>query len=114
MNMRIATIKVPEGCKEIFVDLEEGALMVSYGSTINQREVYNQFTKQLEELPGVGDFSVFWSNGARHMAVIGSLECKVGDKFKANDKNEYENAVKFRDYEQYMKIRGIYAEEDEP
>lgn len=112
--MRIATINVPEGCKEIFVDLEEGALMVTYGSTINQREVYNQYTRQLEEVPGIGDFSIFWNYGRRNAAVIGLLEGKENGRYKANDKILYDHAIKFRDYEQYLKINGMYAEKDEP
>lgn len=39
--MRIAKINVPEGCKEIFVDIEEGGkLIVSYGSSINSKEFF--------------------------------------------------------------------------
>lgn len=112
--MRIAEIDVPKGCDKIFVELENGMLTVSYGSRTNKREVFNQYTKQLEELPGIGDFSIFWNSVARHMAVIGTLECKEEGRFKGNDRYLYENAIKFRDYEQYLKIRGIYAEKDEP
>ena len=54
--MRIAIIDVPKGCDKIFVDLGNGMLTVSYGSRTNKREVFNQYTKQLEELPGIGDF----------------------------------------------------------
>lgn len=109
--MRIATIKVPEGCKEIFVDVEEGALMVTYGSQINKREVYNQYTRHSEELPGMGDLSVMWNDGARECAVIATVEGFAGGKYKANNNHEYGNAIKFRDHQQYLDIRGIYGED---
>jgi hypothetical protein len=109
--MRIATIKVPEGCKEIFVDVEEGALMVTYGSQINKREVYNQYTRHSEELPGMGDLSVMWNDGAREYAVIATVEGFAGEKYKANNNHEYRNAIKFRDHQQYLDIRGIYGED---
>lgn len=38
--MRIATIDVPKGCTKIFVDLEDGKLIVSYGSSINGKEFF--------------------------------------------------------------------------
>ena len=47
--MRIAEIDVQKGCDKIFVDLENGMLTVSYGSTTNKREVFNQYTRHLEE-----------------------------------------------------------------
>ena len=46
--MRIAEINVPKGCDKIYVEIEDGALIVSYGSSINKREVYNQYTHHSE------------------------------------------------------------------
>ena len=109
--MRIAEIDVPKGCDKIFVDLENGMLTVSYGSTTNKREVFNQYTRHLEELPGIGDLCILWNDEARDCAIIGTLENKTGDLYKGNNKSEYVNAVKFRDYQQYLDIRGIYGED---
>lgn len=110
-GMRIAEIDVPKGCDKIFVDLENGLLAVTYGSSINSREVFNQYTKQLEELPGFGDLSVMWNDGARESAVIATVELYEGKRFKANNNHVYDNAVKFRDHQQYLDIRGIYGED---
>lgn len=109
--MRIAEIDVPKGCDKIFVDLENGMLTVTYGSGTNKREVFNQYTKRLEELPGIGDMCILWNDEARDCAIIGTLENKTGNLYKGNNKSEYMNAVKFRDYEQYLDIRGIYGED---
>lgn len=109
--MRIAEIDVPKGCTKIFVDLENGMLTVSYGQTTNKREVFNQYTKHLEELPGIGDLCILWNDEARDCAIIGMLENKTGDLYKGNNKSEYVNAVKFRDHQQYLDIRGIYGED---
>jgi hypothetical protein len=35
----------------------------------------------------------------------------AGEKYKANNNHEYGNAVKFRDHQQYLDIRGIYGED---
>ena len=110
-NMRIAEIDVPKGCDRIFVDLENGMLTVSYGLTTNKREVFNQYTRHLEELPGIGDLCILWNDEARDCAIIGTLENKTGDLYKGNNKSEYVNAVKFRDHQQYLDIRGIYGED---
>ena len=109
--MRIAEIDVPKGCDKIFVDLENGMLTVSYGSTTNKREVFNQYTRHLEELPGIGDLCIMWNDGARECAVIATVEGFAGGKYKANNNHEYGNAIKFRDHQQYLDIRGIYGED---
>ena len=109
--MRIAEIDVPKGCNKIYVDVESGMLVVSYGSGINKREVYNQYTQHTEELPGIGDLSVMWSDGVRECAVIATVEGFNEGKYKANNNHEYGNAIKFRDHQQYLDIRGIYGED---
>lgn len=118
-SMRIATINVPKGCKEIFVDIEEsGKLIVSYGSSINRKEFFCQETDHVEEVPGVGDFAILWNKGARERAVVANIEKNVSDGpcggWISSSNYHYDCAIKFRDYEQYLKIRGKYAEEDEP
>ena len=109
--MRIAEIDVPKGCDKIFVDLENGMLTVSYGSTTNKREVFNQYTRHLEELPGIGDLCIMWNDENRDEAIIGTLEQKAGVLYIGNNSYEYKNAVKFRDQQQYLDIRGIYDED---
>lgn len=107
--MRIATIDVPKGCDKILVDLENGMLTVTYGSGIHK--VFNQYTRHLEELPGIGDLCVMWNDAERDCAIIGTLESKSGDLYKGNNKCGYANAIKFRDHQQYLDIRGIYGED---
>lgn len=109
--MRIAEIKVPKGCDVILVDLENGGLMVTYGSSINKREVFNQYTMRLEELPGIGDMCVMWNDEERDCAVVCTMKDRVGQMYRGNNKCDYGNAVKFRDNQQFLEIRGIYGKE---
>lgn len=112
--MRIATINVPKGCTEIFVDLEDGRLVVSYGSAINSKEFYCKETGHMEEVPGVGDFAILWNEELPKFAVCATFECMHEGLFVASDLVKYRRAIKFRNYEQYLKIKGEYAEKDEP
>ena len=109
--MRIAEIDVPKGCNKIIVDVENEMLTITYGSVINKMEVYNQYTRHSEELPRIGDLGVMWNDGERECAIVATVEGFVGEKYKANNNHEYGNAVKFRDHQQYLDIRGIYGED---
>ena len=109
--MRIAEIDVPKGCEKIYVDVEDGVLIFQYGYGINKKDIYNQYTHRQEELPGIGDLSVMWNDGVREFAVIATVEGHEGKKFRANNNHVYDNAVKFRDHQQYLDIRGIYGED---
>ena len=112
--MRIATIDVPKGCTKIFVDLEDGKLIVSYGSSINGKEFFCKETDHMEEVPGVGDFAIFWDKGKREKAIVAGFESyKSNGQYVSSDGGSYHFAIKFRNYEQYLKVKGSYAE-DEP
>lgn len=113
--MRIATIDVPKGCTKIFVELEDGKLIVTYGSTINSKEFFCKETGHMEEVPGVGDFAVMWIEGERALAIVANVHgLGKSGKFHGADGCRYDHAIKFRNYEQYLKIKGEYAEKDEP
>lgn len=109
--MRLAAIKVPKGCSEIYVDLEDNQVVVSYSSKLNTGEVYCEETGEVEELPKKGDFAIFWNKRFRDFAVCVNFVCEDDGMFIGSDAVKYENAVKFRNYEQYLKIRGIYGED---
>lgn len=109
--MRLATIKVPKGCSEIYVDLEDNQVVVSYASKFNSGEVFCDETGEVEELPEKGDFAIFWDTNLSNFARCANFEKKVGDCFCGSDGIKYRNAIKFRNYEQYLKIRGIYGED---
>lgn len=109
--MRLATIKVPKGCSEIYVDLEDNQVVVSYSSNLNTGEVYCEETGEVEELPKKGDFAIFWNKKFRDFAVCMNFVREDDGMFIGSDVVKYERAVKFRNYEQYLKIRGIYGED---
>ena len=101
---------MPKGCTKIFIDQEESGIVITYGSSINTREFYCKETQQVEEQPGKGDFSIFWDDKFRCEAIIASLESEYNGEYLANSGVNYENAIKFRNYEQYLAIRGIYEQ----
>lgn len=105
-------IEIPKGCKKITIEAEDGKMIVSY-DILNEREYYCKETNEVEEVPSVGDFAVFWNDSGRDRAIVSNVVL-VGDTgFTSNDGYHYKNAIKFRNYEQYLKVRGIYGE-DEP
>lgn len=114
--MRLTTIKVPRGCTGICVDVEDGKLIVSYGSSINSKEFFCKETGHLEEVPGVGDFAILWNNDSRNRAIVANIEQNVSDSpiggWIASSNCHYDNAIKFRNYEQYLKIKGEYVENE--
>lgn len=109
--MRLATIKVPKGCSEIYVDLEDNQVVVSYSSKLNTGEVYCEETGEVEELPKKGDFAILWNDLNRSGAIVGNVEMIHPEYFRGVDNYQYGRAIKFRNYEQYLKIRGIYGED---
>ena len=111
--MRIATIDVPKGCTKIFVDLEDGKLIVSYGSSINGKEFFCKETDHMEEVPGVGDFAILWNVEFPKFAVCMNFQCMSEGYFVGSDMVRYNRGIKFRNYEQYLKVKGQYVE-DEP
>lgn len=106
--MRIAEINIPKGCKKIFVDKEESGIVITYDSKINTNEFYCKETMQMEERPGKGDFSIFWDNFERDGAMVACLDGERNHRYYANNGVAYDNAIKFRDYEQYLTLRGIH------
>ena len=111
--MRIATIDVQKGCTKIFVDLEDGKLIVSYGSSINGKEFFCKETDHMEEVPGVGDFAILWNAGFPKFAACMNFERMSEGYFVGSDMVRYNRGIKFRNYEQYLKVKGQYVE-DEP
>lgn len=106
-------IEIPKGCKKITIEVEDGKMIVTYCSGINSSEFLCEETGEMEERPKAGDFAVFWNDENRRCAVVANFMYAGRDGFTANDYYNYGNAVKFRNYEQYLKIKGIYGE-DEP
>jgi hypothetical protein len=109
---RIANIKVPKGCNEIYVDIEDDKVIVSYGSRINENEFYCDLTGEVETIPGIGDFCVMWNEGERDRAICANFDFRdkrTGDpgRFGANNQKGYDYAIKFRNYEQYLAVKGV-------
>lgn len=112
LNIMKKEIEIPEGCKKITIEVEGERVIVSYSSSINDREFLCDETGEVEELPKVGDFSIFWDNNEATFAIVANMsEKRPSGKWEASDNCIYDNAIKFRNYEQYLRVRGIYGEE---
>lgn len=111
--MRLTTIKVPKGCSEITVDMEDGKLIVSYGSSINSKEFFCKETGHMEEVPGVGDFAILWNEPDRKSAIVANVEEFNKKGFVVGSNGfAYGSAIKFRNYEQYIKVKGKNVENE--
>lgn len=109
---RIANIKVPKGCNEIYVDIEDDKVIVSYGSRLNDMEFYCSLTGEVETLPGIGDFCIMWDEKRRPEAICANYDFRdkrTGEpgRYGANNGSGYDYAIKFRNYEQFLKVKGV-------
>ena len=111
--MRLTEIDVHKGCKKIFVDMEEGKVIVTFCSSVNDKDFFCKETNCIEEVPGVGDFAILWNAEFPKFAVCMNFECMSEGWFVGSDMVRYNRAIKFRNYEQYLKVKGQYVE-DEP
>lgn len=106
-------IEIPKGCKKIIIEIDDERMLVTYSSGINDREFLCDETGEMEELPGIGDFAIFWGDNSREKAACMNLKGKIEPFYIASDGMPYPRAIKFRNYEQFLKVRGVYGE-DEP
>jgi len=104
-------IEIPKGCKKITIEVEGERVIVTYSSSINDREFLCDETGEMEELPKVGDFAVLWDGDRRDEAVVANCKNIKKRTWEASNTLHYENAIKFRNYEQYLRVRGVYGEE---
>ena len=104
-------IRIPKGCKSIQIDIENGLMTVNYESDINEKYIDCEETGDSEERPSMGDFSIFWDKNNRDAAVCAHF-CGMNRKgfFIASDGCVYDEAIKFRNNEQYLSVRGIYED----
>lgn len=101
-------VDIPKGCKRIRIDVDEERVTVSYLGSENVDAFYCEETDDEEERPKTGDFAVFWSKGERWAAVCANYVGKPGDEsYIASDGGCYDEAVRFRSYEQYLRVRGV-------
>lgn len=104
-------IKIQNGCKRIQIDIENGLMTVNYESAINEKYIDCEETGDSEERPSMGDFSIFWDKNNRDAAVCAHFDgMSKNGFFKASDGSRFDEAIKFRNNEQYLSVRGIYED----
>ena len=104
-------ISIPNGCKRFQIDIEKGVMTVLYESGISQKVFECPETVETEERPSMGDFSIFWDRKNREKAVCAHFDGMSRENwFKASDGWCYDEAIKFRNNDQYLRVRGIYED----
>ena len=105
-------IKIPNGCKRIQIDVENGLMEVLYESAINEKYIDCEEKGDSEERPSIGDFSIFWDRSNRNNAICAHFDGKsMKGLFRSSDGCVYDEAIKFRNNDQYLRVRGIYDED---
>ena len=104
-------IEIQKGCNRITIDVEGERIVVSYSSSINSQEFLCDETGEREELPKVGDFAILWNDIKRSGAVVMNVAMVGIGYFRGVDNYQYGRGIKFRNYEQYLKVRGVYGED---
>lgn len=114
MNMKgIEFIDIPRGCKRICIKKEDDGTITTLfvSEAMNERIFLCEETGELEVLPNIGDFAIFWNEKTRQEAVVCNLKAKDGESYVSSSCEYYEHAIKFRDYKQYLQIKGIHGDE---
>lgn len=105
-------IDIPKGCTHISIEIVEGKIFVSYASDINEDEIECKETGRKEALPKAGDFCIMWNPGRRAKAVCVNCISRTTNGFFVSSSGQiYKRAIRFRDYEQYLNIKGRSVDE---
>lgn len=107
--MRKEKFPLPSGCQSVELEFDcANKLSKITFSGYNPSEKYHAITGHIEETPQEGDLSILWDDDYPSMAVIAylkNLECGIVKmEYTAGNDTVYENAIRFRDEEQYQKI----------
>lgn len=104
-------VDIPRGCKRIRIDVDEERVTVSYLGSENVDVFYCEETGDEEERPKTGDFGVFWNKEERWAAVCANYAGEAASGgYMASDGTCYEEVIRFKNYEQYLRVRGCYDE----
>lgn len=104
--MRIlAEIEIPEGSRHLQICQEVNGPIIMIFPEEQSKVFMCRETGQEEEYPKEGDFAILWKNWQPEKAIVAEVENIISGIYFAGANEEYDCAVKFRDYEQYRKIK---------
>lgn len=107
--MRIlAEIEIPEGSKKIIVTEQDGGIAIKFAEP--NKVFFCGATRMEEEYPLEGDFAILWKHWQPEKAIVAEVENIISDIYFAGTNEEYDCAVKYRDYEQYRTIKNCGRE----
>lgn len=109
--MRKEKFPLPSGCQSVEIEFDYANKISNISfSRYNPCENYLAITGHVEETSQEGNLSILWDGDHPNMAIIAylkSLDCGlVKMEYTAENDTVYENAIRFRDEEQYQKILG--------
>lgn len=111
LNVMKKDIEIPKGCTKLQIDIEKGCMTVYYESKINDRLYDCPETGETEERPRIGDFAIFWNRGFKERACCANFCGMINGKYISSSNFTYDEAIKLRSYDQYLKLKGIHGED---
>ena len=106
--MKHQVIQIPQGLKKIEIDIEHGTMKMHYADEEDSKYIDCEETGDSEERPGIGDFAIFWEKEDRGKACCANFVQMSNGLYEASDTFLYDEAIKFRNYEQFLRVRGVY------
>ncbi|MEG0157298.1 MAG: hypothetical protein RR661_06580 [Anaerovoracaceae bacterium] len=115
MATRKEKFPLPSGCQSVEIEFDYANKISKIAfSGYNPSEKYFAITSHVEETPQEGDLSILWDDGYPGLAVIAylkTLETGLSKmEYTAANDTVYENAIRFRNEEQYLKVLGKWQE----
>ena len=109
--MKIQNFIIPPESKYVSVTTERDRLVLIFEPE-NPRTFFCQETDHLEETPNIGHLAILWNANYRESIVsyVADTDFKDGS-YQAKNGEWYDNAIRFRSVEQYMKILKFNVEE---
>ena len=103
--MKINNYTIPKECRQISVEAEGNCLIITFEPEV-EGDFHCEETDHIESVPLKGDLSIFWESEDCKSAIIGRMDGHSIDDdgsilYQAANGIWYENAMRFRSYEQY-------------
>lgn len=104
---------IPKGANKITVEIDNGMTIITIGKAVGM-EYHEELTDHIEYSPQIGNMAILWDKEDRKNAIIATLQdWESGEtciKYKGGGE-WFDNAIRFRDEDQYNAIRGYEATE---
>ncbi|WP_321331928.1 hypothetical protein [uncultured Bacteroides sp.] len=104
---------LPKGVNKITIEIDKGMAIITVGKA-KCLEYHNKLTNHIESSPVVGNMAILWDKADPKNAIIATLQdwesVDINVRYKGGGE-WFDNAIRFRDEEQYNAIRGYETTE---